>query len=371
MNDATAPSWAPLRSWRVWGLALAIWVGVQLLILGTQLASARFHGSPPELAPERALVASALVYFLPFVVATVWLLQIAPRLASRDGAAYWWGLVRTAVALALAHSTLWTAWRAWCLGDGSLFGLMSTRFGDGAWVWPAIAGVGSLSFHYAAILGVVLAIDHERVAQARRRELLAARLRALRAQLQPHFLFNTLHAIGVTAARDGPTAARMTTLLGDLLRHSLRERDGDLVSLAEERELLQPYLALQELRFADRLRIEVDLEPELLGAAVPDLVLQPLVENALRHGIEQRPGPGSVRVRARREGETLVVEVEDDGVGPGASDARDGTGTGLASTRARLQALYGERASLTLRENGLGGARATLRLPYRELNDAA
>lgn len=206
-------------------------------------------------------------------------------------------------------------------------------------------------------------------AAERERLLQQAQLRALRAQLQPHFLFNTLHAIGVTANRDGPLAARMTTLLGDLLRHTLRERTAPLVPLADELALLEPYLQLQQLRFQDRLRVHSDLPKEVLGALVPDLLLQPLVENALQHGIEQRPGAGSVTVSARRVGEELVIEVQDDGVP--AVDALDRCGTGLSVTRDRLQALFGARASLHVGGNAQGGTTAVLRLPFAEVRHAA
>lgn len=205
-------------------------------------------------------------------------------------------------------------------------------------------------------------------AAERERELQQAQLRALRSQLQPHFLFNTLHAIGVTATRDGASASRMTTLLGDLLRHSLRERSSPLVPLADEVELLQPYLQLQQLRFADRMRVRVDLPAELHDALVPDLLLQPLVENALQHGIEQRPGAGEVHIRASLAGAFLVLEVRDDGV---PVDATAQEGTGLQATRQRLQTLFGDRASLTLTPNPQGGTTATIRLPFSEVRDAA
>lgn len=243
-----------------------------------------------------------------------------------------------------------------------------------ALIYGADSGFSSLTFllnslpyhfvQFAAIAGVALAIVHHRRAEAQQRELLAAQLRALRSQLQPHFLFNTLHAIGVTARQDGATATRMLALLGDLLRQTLREREGPLVSLAEERQLLQPYLELQQMRFADRLRVQVDLPPEVLVAAVPDLLLQPLVENALQHGIERRPDGGEVRIAARRFGDRLELQVRDDG--PGAGEGQRPEGIGLGSTRARLQALFGAAASVHLDTRPDGGTTATVVLPFRE-----
>ena len=223
-------------------------------------------------------------------------------------------------------------------------------------------------FHFFAIGGVAVAISQAKMAQERRAELLAAELRVLRSQLQPHFLFNSLQAIAVTIKRDANAAVSMVTLLGDLLRQTLRERKNDLVSLQEEQQMLEPYLELQRHRFADRLIVEVDLPDEVLGAAVPDLLLQPLVENALQHGIESMPGKGTVRVRARRDQDHLEIEVADDGAGP---EREQVDGIGLGATRARLRALYGDRAQLTLAPGGISGAVVTVRMPWQEVAGAA
>lgn len=223
-------------------------------------------------------------------------------------------------------------------------------------------------FHFFAIGGVAVAVSQAKMAQARREQLLSAELRVLRSQLQPHFLFNSLQAIAVTIKRDPNAAVSMVTLLGDLLRQTLRERSDDLVSLQEEQQMLEPYLELQRHRFADRLNVEIDLPSEVLGAAVPDLLLQPLVENALQHGIESMPGKGTVRVRARRDADHLEIEVADDGAGP---DREQVDGIGLGATRARLRALYGDRAQLTLAPGGISGAVVTVRMPWQEVQGAA
>lgn len=224
-------------------------------------------------------------------------------------------------------------------------------------------------FQFCAILGVGVAVNQFRFAQQRRQELLASQLRMLRSQLQPHFLFNTLQAISVTIKQDPDAAASMLALLGDLLRQTLRERDGDLVTLGEEQELLRPYVELQERRFGDRLTVDLDMPSEVLAAAVPDMILQPLVENALQHGIESMPGVGSVRIRARRRGEDLELEVADDGVGPSETDIVEGIG--LGTTRARLQALFGDRAELSIVAGGKSGTVVVVRMPWQEIADAA
>ena len=265
----------------------------------------------------------------------------------------------------------WGAAFGWLIAIAALVNasrlLTNPSLGNAIQFW--VGGPMSRLFVIGAFVAAAIAWQLWAQTAERERQLQQAQLRALRAQLQPHFLFNTLHAIGVTANRDGPLAARMTTLLGDLLRHTLRERTAPLVPLDDELALLEPYLQLQQLRFQDRLRVHSDLPKEVLGALVPDLLLQPLVENALQHGIEQRPGAGSVTVSARRVGAELVIEVQDDGVP--AVDALERCGTGLSVTRDRLQALFGARASLHVGGNAQGGTTAVLRLPFAEVRHAA
>ncbi|MEL6615982.1 MAG: ATP-binding protein, partial [Bacteroidota bacterium] len=142
----------------------------------------------------------------------------------------------------------------------------------------------------------------------------------------------------------------------------------DEVPLRRELDILDRYLTLEKVRFADRLTVHVEADDDARGARVPAWMLQPLVENALKHGIAPKPGPAEIRVHASREDDRLVVRVQDDGIGPEAAGARGrthGTGVGLANTRARLDALYGRDASLTLASGADGGAVATLSLPYR------
>ena len=209
---------------------------------------------------------------------------------------------------------------------------------------------------------------HHTATLTSQRQLAEARLRALRAQLQPHFLFNTLNGIAAASRTEPELATRMLTLLGDLLRDTLRERNGELVALDEERRVLQPYVELQQLRFGDRLRIEFDFPEDLRTAAVPDLLLQPLVENAVEHGVESRPEGGVVRIAARRNGDQLEILVQDDGVGPGETTA--GRGLGLSTTRERLRELFGDAASVELTALPVGTL-ARVVLPYREVARAA
>jgi two-component system, LytTR family, sensor kinase len=201
-----------------------------------------------------------------------------------------------------------------------------------------------------------------------------ARLSALKAQLQPHFLFNTLNAIVVLVRQQkGQQAEETLARFSDLLRAVLADMEAQEVTLARELEYLKLYLSIEELRFSDRLHFAIKVDPELLDAAVPHMGLQPLVENAVRHGIGTRTSAGIIEIDARRVvgplGDHLHVSVRDDGPGfsaAGAHGVNSGMGLGLANTRARLKQLYGENAELRTESHADGGAVVTLVLPFRE-----
>ena len=229
-------------------------------------------------------------------------------------------------------------------------------------------------FMYFAVLGCVHAFSffleaREREAQAARlsAQLAEARLGALRMQLNPHFLFNSLNAITVLVRdQDTNAATRMLELLSEALRQALRDDQGIEVPLAQELYFLEQYLAIEQVRFSDRLRPAVMVDASLHDAAVPGFILQPLVENAIRHGIAQRSGAGLLEIGARLDDGVLVLTVRDDGPGPRTPLAAR-QGLGLANTRERLATMYGSRASLTLARGEEGGAIATIRLPYHVL----
>lgn len=253
----------------------------------------------------------------------------------------------------------------------------STPYGGGAVSWFFTTLPFGVAVYFA-VLGVAHAAAffleaRERETQAARlsAQLAEARLGALRMQLQPHFLFNSLNAIAVTVRdRDTATATRLIEQLGDVLRRVMRADRPPEVTLAEELEFVRQYLAIEEVRFSDRLRPTFDIEPGLERAAVPEFVLQPLVENALRHGLARRVTATLLRIEARREGDELVLRVTDDGPGPDEAPAEETTGVGLMNLRERLASLYGARARLELVGTPGGGAIATVRLPYRELETA-
>jgi signal transduction histidine kinase len=222
---------------------------------------------------------------------------------------------------------------------------------------------GTAGFALLVVAHGVLLRAHERVERVvLARSLAQANLRALSLELRPHFLFNTLNGIAALVRDDPRRAERMLVGLGDLLRLTQQAGSEGQVPLRRELEVVDLYLELQAMRFGPRLTVVRDVDPATLGARVPGMLLQPLVENALTHGIGPRPGPGRLGLVARRDGETLVLRVSDDGVGL-ASERRERTGIG--TTRARLAAMFGGAAGLTLAPAAGGGTTAELRLPFQ------
>lgn len=195
-------------------------------------------------------------------------------------------------------------------------------------------------------------------------QLAEARLDALRSQLDPHFLFNTLNAISSLVERDPRGVRRMIARLGDLLRHSFEGGREAEVPLRRELALLGLYVDIMKVRFQDRLVVEIHVDDSVLDAQVPTFILQPLVENAIKHGIERYTDGGRVMVEGSRAGETVILRVVDDGAGGlSATAASNGSGVGLSNTRERLRQLYGDAQSFSLSASE-GGAVAEVRLPF-------
>lgn len=228
---------------------------------------------------------------------------------------------------------------------------------------------------YVTVVGLYLALTYAREAQARERrtarletQLVQARLDALTARLQPHFLFNTLHAISALVAEDAKSANKMIARLSELLRLTLSRTRTPLVTLEQELELLDHYVAIQEVRFSDQLRVRTHVEPGARAARVPTMLLQPLVENAIRHSIGDGRGgdPALVEIGGRRSGDRLRLEVSDNGPGFVGAAPDDTGGEGLRNTRERLQQLYGDDHLLRLTNGAVGGARVVIEVPFEE-----
>jgi two-component system, LytTR family, sensor kinase len=198
-------------------------------------------------------------------------------------------------------------------------------------------------------------------------QLMSAQLNALKMQLQPHFLFNTLNAITVLVRQQRTKdAEQMLGYLSDLLRGVLEDVDTQEVSLRRELEYLQLYLAIEKVRFPDRLQVEVSADPAAQQASVPQLILQPIVENAIRHGIGRSSSSGRILISAAKINGTVELRVQDDGPGLSPSELSGHEGIGLGNTRARLQQLYGHHARLKIENCDRGGAIVTMHIPFHD-----
>lgn len=247
------------------------------------------------------------------------------------------------------------------------------------WYGGIIRGefVGDLIL-YCAVLGAAFARNYFLEAQARlvqtqelqaqaahlEARLAEAQLAALRTQLNPHFLFNTLNAISTLVERDPRGVRRMIARLSDLLRFTLEEGGAQEIPLERELSLLRRYLDIMEFRFGDRLKVEMHIDDDVRAALVPNLILQPLVENALKHGIDLIEGAGAVVVEAHRDEGNVVLTVRDNGPGLSGAESRARRGVGLRNTMARLEQLYGTDQQFSLRPADGGGAVARVRLPF-------
>jgi two-component system LytT family sensor kinase len=235
---------------------------------------------------------------------------------------------------------------------------------------------------YVAVLASGFARDYFLRYRARREEAIAlqaqaaqlraqlagARLAALRTQLNPHFLFNTLHAVSALVERDPRGARRMIARLSELLRTSLEGVDEAEIALARELAFIRRYLEIMQIRFEGRLELAEQIDPSVEAALIPNLLLQPLVENAFKHGVDRVEGIGRIELRAERAGERLLLSVRDNGPGlAGGQPAKEGLG--LRNTRARLAQLYGVDQSLTLRADARGGCIVEVSLPFHTGSD--
>jgi two-component system LytT family sensor kinase len=227
---------------------------------------------------------------------------------------------------------------------------------------------------YSTIVGLSYALTYYRESQARavkeaqlETRLVEARLRTLEAELHPHFLFNTLHAISSLVHTSPDDADRMISRLSDLLRITFDRSGAAGVSFQEELEFLQKYLEIEQTRFQDRLSVRFDIDPDTLDAEVPRLLLQPLVENAIKHGVSPKPGDGLVQIVSRRQGGNLWIEVSDNGVGLSAgARARLRSGVGLSNTRDRLECLYGPAHRIEF-SDGTKGLAVRLEIPFHRV----
>ncbi len=236
-------------------------------------------------------------------------------------------------------------------------------------IMPMVTAVHVLVYLGAAIAYIALERHREAVRRAESEEFLAGelsrvRLAVLRAQLNPHFLFNTLNAISTLALRrDAEGVTSSSKMLADLLRYAVHDQESTSTPLSKEIEAIDGYLRIQKLRFGERLNVEFDVDPAAFRAWVPRMILQPIVENAVLHGVAPKTGPGWIRIGTAASNGTLIITVEDDGIGLG--DREPTTGLGLQNARERLRCLYGAEAGVVLEPREEGGTRTVVTIPMR------
>ncbi|HEX5213845.1 MAG TPA: histidine kinase [Vicinamibacterales bacterium] len=329
--------------WRLALLNASFWYGWVVLAVPLVILSARLRldRAPRIAVPAHiaAVVAAALTH-------------VALQSFSQTFAKWYW-VVRPAPDQYPGFEWLPTIWRAFPI---EMSATIDWEITTGA----AIVGIAHAAFYHSEAQQRAL---HEAQLETR---LVESQLQMLQHQLHPHFLFNTLHAISALMHRDVQAADRMLSRLSDLLRLTLDSVTRPEIRLFEEMEFLEKYASIEQVRMGDRLAIEFDVDADVLDAAVPALVLQPLVENAIKHGIAPSGRPGRVAIGARRDGEMLIMTVDDTGSGPNErAMAALSTGIGVSNTRARLTHQFGSRYRFEFQRHP-NGFTVLVGIPYRQ-----
>ena len=348
-----------MRDGRVLLLIVMGWAAAAVLHVTSGYAVYRLGGAAQ---PLHVLVGEPILRCAVLVLETCAIFAITDRFPIQRGSALRHGLIHLGFAIPLILVRILVYHYA-----GQAIGVLNADVSP----LMAVAQLSSRSVvGYLLLVGMAHAVKYAQAVRERElaqaqleTQLAQGQLHALKMQLHPHFLFNTLHAISTLVHSSPDQAERMIASLSEMLRATLARHDAQEVTLREELALLEPYLDIERTRFGDRLAVNLEVPPDALDAVVPHLLLQPLVENAIRHGIGPRPEGGEITLRARVRGATLEVAVEDDGVGMPAEPRPDGVG--LGNTRARLHRLYGERHALRIDSTPGLATRVTVVLPWR------
>ncbi len=364
--------------WRAFLVSLLPWTLIEMLVVAQEISFRLYRSEAIDLPDAwvwcvRVALSAALTPLV-FWAGARWPIERQvwkDRLALHFGVAFGFGIVRPVLELAVFFPPLLAGYNVlelplddlrWAVGNVLIYGFYSAflRY----WVFLSLQ---------AAFLYYEKFRERERAAarlelhaSELRAQIAHARLEALKMQLQPHFLFNTLNAI-VVLVRQGEQrqAEQALTRLSDLLRAVLDDHEAQYVPLRRELEYLRLYLSIEQMRFSDRLDVKIEADPEVLEAAVPQMVLQPIVENAVRHGISRRTAKGTIEIQATSEDDILRIVVKDNGPGIASVTPAESHGVGLSNLRARLQQLYGSEASLSIQSSRTHGTEVTLTLPDR------
>jgi two-component system, LytTR family, sensor kinase len=369
------------KLWVRVGIVLGIWTGLAVVLTGqayliiyTGLLAKQDIPPPQPNVALTELFVSTLAECLIWAFLTLLILRLARRFPFGEGR--WLRSLGVHVAASLACGFL-EAFLSAVAAEIIRNEIPKPTITPHVLLFFFIAKLNNNLFFYWAVLAVAHVLNYYR--QLRERQLLASQLEAklaqtqlqvLKMQLHPHFLFNTLNAISALIHQDVELADRMIARLGDLLRATLDSANRQEVSIQQELDFVEPYLEIEKARLGSRLTVELDVDPAVLDAQVPNLILQPLVENAIRHGIAVRAGAGRIRIQAGRANGSLRLAVSDSGPGMPAPPETL-TGIGLANTRARLEKLYGAAHSFDLAPGPDGGLEVGIIIPYRQVSDRA
>jgi len=376
-----------LSSWRLWAASVGAWAAVSLIDTTSTYEVYKGTGSPISLAHALGIAFSLDLTCAPL---TPFAFILALRFPITKANWLRIGLLHLcfAMAFAVAHVALiacspyghwdWNAGRFTSL----MWNLQTQAFHPDWYVLRRMLYTyfpSDITSTYLPIVLIALAISYyDRLRDSAVRsatlemELAKSHLQALKSHLQPHFLFNTLHSISSLMFTDVSAADKMISRLSDLLRMNLENGGSQLTTLSRDLEFVGGYLEIEKMRFEERLNVVVDVQPETLDAQVPSLTLQPMVENAVRHGISHVCKGGTIWIMAQRDGHSLDLRVRDNG--PGLTDspkALPKPGLGLKTTRERLSALYAKQQSLEIYNLPEGGVEARIQIPFRLASNAA
>jgi two-component system, LytTR family, sensor kinase len=373
-------AWTGLRSWLIWAVSFGVWGFVALVASGSIYELYRAK-DPMTFRSVFALELSQILTYAPltpFVFVLALRLPVQRENWARRGLLH----LGFGVSFSIAHIILrgMTPYAYWDAPAG--------KFASAIWnsqthsfhiAWPMFQRlffsnvVDDITGTYLPIVLIAHALSYygrfrDRDLHSAKLEMLLARTRlhTLKSHLQPHFLFNTMHSISALMLTDVKAADKMMTRLSDLLRMSLETDEIQTTTLRHELEFMSGYLEIEKIRLEERLNIVVDVPPEILDARVPHLTLQPLVENAVRHGVSRLSSGGTIWITARHNGRELELRVRDNG--PGLAEAAgipSKTGLGLRTTRERLMTLYGGEQSMDIKNSPSGGAEVCVRIPFR------
>lgn len=373
------PTPRPRRPWLIWAMSFAVWTFLILVATGTVYEMYRSSGK----ATLKDIFFLQVSHMIPYALLTPFVFALAMRYpvqrrnwVRRSLLHLAFGVAFSAIHVAMRATTPYAFWdpqsRTWM---SAIWDAHTHAFRV---QWPQLrmlffANVfDDVTGAYLPIVFIAQAISYYRMSREReirtsqlQIQLTKARLQALKSQLQPHFLFNTLHSISALMLTDVCAADKMMTRLSDLLRMTLESDATQVTTLSRELEFANGYLAIEKVRFDERLRVVLEIAPDTLDAQVPTLLLQPLVENAIKHGISKLSDGGEIRISASHDDRNLHLRIKDSGPGLGAGNFEPKGGVGLRATRDRLETLYGTEQSLNIRELAECGVEVCVSIPFR------